>query len=247
MNEYEDIFAVRGSRYDKAMRSQPKAREEEFKQIISRAYLKSGEYVADVPAGGGYLQAFLPADCEYWGHEPCKTFTVHGDIPDKENELLPLPWKNQSVDVVMSLAGLHHFEDKRPFFSETYRVLKSSGRFVISDVSTDSPQARFLDEYVGNNNSTGHKGIYLDDTTLEDLEEENWRIQKKEQVNFYWNFQSEDEMAIFCNALFDIVKADKKKTIAAINEYLSAVTFPDDSIGMQWSLMTIVSQKNQKE
>ncbi len=240
--DYEEIFKLRGSRYDQAMRQHPKARHEEFEQIISRANLNATECIADVPAGGGYLKAYLPDDYQWLGHEPCSSFTSHGNISPIENQLLPLPWDDASIDVALSLAGVHHMDDKRPLFLEINRVVKPDGRFVLSDVAKDSPVAYFLDNYVGNYNSTGHNGIFLDEVTLDELTETNWIIKTNEQVNFYWKFVDLEEMETFCNCLFDITKAKKGQTIKAIEDILS-VTELSRGIGMNWSLNTIVAEK----
>ncbi len=244
MKDYAEIFELRGSRYDKAMRQHPKARDEEFKQIISRACLTSTESVADVPAGGGYLKSYLPDGCMWLGHEPCSSFTSHGNTFSEKNKLLPLPWDNENIDIAMSLAGVHHIEDKRPLFLEINRVIKPGGRFVLSDVATDSAVAYFLDDYVGKYNSTGHQGIFLDEITLKELKESNWIINTSEQVNFHWKFDDLEEMEIFCNDLFDIGRVKKGQTIKAIEDLLSVSELPDGSFGMNWSLRTIVSDKN---
>ena len=243
MEDYESIFKLRGSSYDLAMRQYPNARDEEFEQLISRAGLKPGEIVADVPAGGGYLRDYLPNGCQWLGHEPCTSFTIHKTTLQENSELLPLPWGNASVDVVMSLAGVHHIIDKRPLFIDLYRVTKPGGRFVLSDVATDSPPAYFLDDYVGKYNSTGHQGIFLDDATTRELQEAKWIVQESEQVKFHWKFADLEEMERFCNQLFDIQRVEKGQTIQAIKKWLSVTRLADGSLGMNWSLRTIVSEK----
>lgn len=37
---------------------------------------------------------------------------------------------DESVDIVVSMNGFHAFPDKKKAFLETYRVLKSGGRFI---------------------------------------------------------------------------------------------------------------------
>lgn len=240
---YADIFAIRGSRYDQAMRKHPFVREEEFQQIILRANLNKNEIIADVPAGGGYLKNFLPANLKPKEHEPCSDFNAHSILPDDKNTLLPLPWESGSIDTVFSLAGVHHMDIKKSFFKEVYRVLKPEGSFVLSDVSENSSVANFLDEYIGSTNSTGHDGVYLNEQTLIDIKNSHLKIQTKEQVDFHWNFDDLKHMASFCQELFDIVKGTKQDTIEAINKYLTTTQLENGNIGMKWSLMTIVSKK----
>ena len=71
---YEDIFRERGGAYGHAMRRWPDASREEFLQPLQWAGLTDGEKVVDVPAGGGYLRRYLPASCQWFGHEPCGSF-----------------------------------------------------------------------------------------------------------------------------------------------------------------------------
>ena len=218
MKSYEEIFDSRGSRYDRAMRQFPDARRQEFEQLVMRAELRPEMVIADVPAGGGYLKPYLPQSCTWLGHEPCSSFTHHGKSTTGAGPLLPLPWPDASIDVAVSLAGVHHIKDKRPLFSELHRVVKKNGRFVLSDVATGSSVAHFLDDYVGRYNSTGHEGIFLDDHTLAELDESGWDVKSAEQVHFHWKFSGYKEMGIFCNGLFDVCKASAVDTTKAIME-----------------------------
>lgn len=59
-------------------------------------------------------------------------------------ELEKLPLKNQSVDLVISNCTINHASDKQAVWNEVYRILKSNGRFVVSDIYATSPIA---DEY----------------------------------------------------------------------------------------------------
>ena len=90
----------------------PDARQQEFAQAVDAARLTSGMVVADVPAGGGYLQRYLPSGCHWLGHEPCASFTNHGTLTGDARPLLPLPWSDASaVDpeeaFVAALASCH--------------------------------------------------------------------------------------------------------------------------------------------
>ncbi|MCG8669450.1 MAG: class I SAM-dependent methyltransferase [Pseudomonadales bacterium] len=237
--DYESIFHTRGSAYDNAMHQFPNARDQEFQQVIDRARIRDNCAIIDVPAGGQYLKGHLPESCNYQPHEPCSTFTGS----DIASQLLPLPFSNKSADIAISLAGVHHIEDKEPLFKDIFRVIKPQGQFILSDVTHDSPVAHFLDEYVGKHNSTGHNGIYLDENTASEIQQAGWSIQSKEQVNYHWKFDNKEDMAQFCNTLFDLRNTSIKQTINAIDDYLKIDTLPKDRIGMRWSLMTICALK----
>lgn len=244
MKDYMDLFNARGSVYDRAMQHYPHAREQEFMQVIERARLMPGMVVGDVPAGGGYLQRYLPAGCTWQGHEPCASFISQGGAHSAKTTgtpLLPLPWRDASIDVAVSIAGVHHIEDKRPLFADLRRAVKPGGRLVLSDVAAGSAVAHFLDGYVGDNNSTGHEGVFLSQYTLQELAEAGWSVESCEQVDYHWLFDDRDAMSAFCHGLFDIRHSNLEATLAVIEAGLGTDQLDDGRIGMRWSLMTIVA------
>lgn len=211
---YVQEFANRGSAYDRAMSRWPEARRQEFEQALKPLNLTAGMVLADVPAGGGYLKRFVPEGCQWRGHEPCSSFTRHGEWSSVP--LLPLPWDSHQMDVAVSLAGIHHLMDKVPLFADLYRVVKPGGQLVVSDVAQDSAVARFLDEFVGLHNSTGHQGFFLSQQTLDELQAAQWQLQSVEERHFHWLFDDRVQMAQFCHQLFDLVACDIDHTGAAI-------------------------------
>lgn len=246
--KYEAMFAQRGSDYDRAMQAFPKARDEEFMQLIERAGLNPGDVVADVPAGGHYLCHYLPSGCDYRPHEPCASF-LHGGqaVPGAAVEkgagrLLPLPWAAGSIDAAISLAGIHHLEDKRPLFLELKRVVKSGGCLALSDVAEGSVEASFLDDYVGAHNATGHDGLYLNDNIVDELQQCGWRVLSDERVAVHWRFSSTEAMGRFCHGLFGLNRTVPAQVASAIAERLG-VRHDGPEIGMPWALRTLVAEK----
>jgi SAM-dependent methyltransferase len=242
--DYSALFDLRGQSYDKAMRLLPEARAQEFMQVIRRASLVPGMRVADLPAGGGYLADFLPSHCSWHGHEPSIGFVgdrvahgaeIHG------SDLLPLPWEDDSMDVAISLAGVHHLSDKAALFEEVRRVVRPGGRFVLSDVEANSPQAIFLDGYVNENNSTGHRGLFLDKSTENELEHSGWRCLSSDFVCFHWVFEHRESMGAFCRNLFDLRGDSLSGTIDAIESRLGVDDLHNKQVGMRWGLRTIVA------
>ncbi|WP_198678735.1 class I SAM-dependent methyltransferase [Pseudidiomarina insulisalsae] len=238
---YTEHFETRGTAYERAMTRFPKARDEEFAQLVQAAAIVGAMRVADIPAGGGYLARHLPPDCEWLGHEPCASFTNHGNNAATSVPLLPLPWADNSIDCAVSLAGVHHLDDKRPLFAEIARVLKPGGRLVLSDVQQDSPVAKFLDEFVGAHNSTGHEGIYLNDDTPHLLTAAGFRVEQVAQQQFFWRLATREQLGDFCWQLFDLQSASPAQTVAAIDDYLGFTHFADGTVGMHWQLTTITA------
>jgi len=56
-------------------------------------------------------------------------------------ELESLPLRNDSVNLIISNCTINHASDKPAVWSEVYRILKKSGRFVVSDIYATQPIA----------------------------------------------------------------------------------------------------------
>jgi ubiquinone/menaquinone biosynthesis C-methylase UbiE len=54
-----------------------------------------------------------------------------------------LPFKDASVDLVVSTGALHHLRDGKQAFEEVYRVLKPGGEFILLDLRRDTPRFVF--------------------------------------------------------------------------------------------------------
>ena len=233
---YENLFQARGAPYDAAMSLFPDARREEFLNIIQRADLKPGQSVGDVPAGGGYLARYLPKTVHWLRHEPCTSF----GSGETDRELLPLPWTDGGVDAAISIAGVHHLTNKRPLFAELARTVHAGGRLVLADVHGSSDVSGFLDGWVDRHSSTGHKGIYLGDHTLDELRETGWQIFSAERVPFHWRFADTATMGEFCNRMFDLRTCRPEETSRAIEADLG-IDQLEDEVGMRWELFIIVA------
>jgi SAM-dependent methyltransferase len=243
VSDYEKLFQLRGSAYDSAMQAFPNARQEEFLQVIAAAKLKPGMRVLDVPAGGGYLRGFLPPGCHWVGHEPCSAFTNHGSVAGQDADLLPLPFAANTFDAVISLAGIHHMEDKSAFFSECHRVLKPEGVLALSDVAEGSATARFLDGFVGAHNSTGHSGLYLNAATGYRLARVGFAVDVCSTNQFHWRFASRGDLGTFCRGLFDVIGASPDTVANAVANELGVDLLPGGICAMRWSLLTITARK----
>jgi ubiquinone/menaquinone biosynthesis C-methylase UbiE len=157
---YQEIFDERGRLYHQAMESCPGYRAEEFRAVLQEAGISPGMTVVDVPSGGAYLADYLPG-VTLLGLESSLAFAELAQERTEtvllyENDTFPLA--SECADRVLSIAGLHHVEEKRRVFAEMRRVLSPDGRVVVADAAADSPVRRFLDEFVGAYTDTGHSG-----------------------------------------------------------------------------------------
>ncbi|MFB0514811.1 MAG: arsenite methyltransferase [Candidatus Bathyarchaeia archaeon] len=122
------------------------------------AELKAGETVLDLGSGGG-IDVFLAARkvgengrvigvdfsekmvaVAKRNAEKMKARNVEFRLGDLEN----LPVENESIDVVISNCVINLVPDKKRVFEESYRVLKSGGSMIISDVVTDKKFPHFI-------------------------------------------------------------------------------------------------------
>ena len=241
MPDYTDLFDQRGSSYDRAMQAYPAARDAEFRQLLEPLDLRPGSIVGDVPAGGGYLGPYIPRECEWVRHEPCSDFVTHAGMERKVGgaPLLPFPFRERSIDALVSLAGVHHLDDKRGFYREARRVVREDGDFVLSDVAIDHPVARFLDDFVGAHNSTGHDGVYLDEKVVPELEDAGWTVRSDRLQEYLWVFKDRSGMIDFTRRLFDIDAATDDEVAEAIDDRLGTEALSDGGVGMRWALRTL--------
>lgn len=238
--DYREIFSHRGQAYHQAMTDCPQARRREFELPLEKLSLFSGAVLADFPSGGGYLKQFLSHQVEVI---PLETTTEFGD-ESGEVQLGSwdgLPLAEQSVDRFLSLAALHHTNQRLEFYKEVHRVLKPAGRFVIGDVQVGTPQAEFLNGFVDAHNSMGHHGDFLQSgRETERLQEAGFQVEEEDFQQYEWAFQSQDEMVSFCRGLFGLDKA----TATEIREGLSPLLNAPDSTTIQWSLLFLTAVKS---
>jgi ubiquinone/menaquinone biosynthesis C-methylase UbiE len=224
IDRYEEIFEERGYLYHKGMTLYPQARREEFSNIIKLAQIRQGDIICDIPSGGGYMKNFINTNVKIVSIETSRAFAklckANGNSDVAHTNLNNLPIKTNSVDRVLTLAGLHHVENKLTFYGESYRILKNNGILCIADAWQGGMVSMFLDVFVNEHNSMGHQGAYLDETTKGDLEKCGFGVSYLSSIKYHWRFDSLDDMVTYFQLLFGIDKASYEELLYGITKYL---------------------------
>lgn len=242
---YKDIFNKRAATYHQAMLQWPNARDEEFKALLENVDISSEDKVIDIPSGGGYLSWYIK-QAQLHHIETSEIFAqlCHSKSPYPLTicELHQLPFNDNSIDFVFSLAGLHHTETKLGLFQQINRILKPDGRCILADARKDSKTALFLDGWMAKHNSMGHRGWYFDSATEDELKSAGLIVDKIETKEYHWKFGSISQAAKYCQLMFGIDKASLKNIEDALLEHLGGIQTPSSFL-LNWQLDFISCHK----
>ncbi|MGH1485283.1 MAG: class I SAM-dependent methyltransferase [Cellvibrionaceae bacterium] len=244
---YNSIFDIRAKSYHQAMTTWPETRRNEFDIAVKLANIKDNNIIVDIPSGGGYLSDFIPSENDIYHIETSinfaklsKTQTDHYVILTDEQSI---PIKNNTIDNIISIAGLHHTNNKSAVFTDMYRILKTKGNAVIADVNYNSKTATFLDKFVNSYNSIGHKGDYFNCNTTAQIKNCGFSIAEDFSKEYYWVFNNKKQMANYCQLLFGLDQASEDEVIDGIAEFLG-FTEDNNKVNMRWELRFIKAIKN---
>ena len=230
---YKEIFEQNGASYHHAMKTWPNVRDEEFAAALS--YLKGkGGQILDVPAGGGYLKAYLPDGWIYLGKDFSGGFGTNHNLVVKCSEIdLGVP--ASSFDAVICLAAMHHVENKEAFFKAAKKALKPDGIFLIGDVIKESKEAEFLNGFVDEWNSLGHDGDFIDQKRDIELLKKNGFESDYKRSDYHWNFANKQQAFSYFRHLFTL---DKNPSDDHLGKAIRKLNARESSEGfhIQWSL-----------
>ena len=247
MTTYDESFKKRTKNYIYAQETYPNVMKNEFQITLSICDLKPYDKFVNIPADNGLIRkkylddtiCYIPMEINELFHR------ITGYILCELNRL---PLENKSVDKILTLASLHHFDinDRKKYYNEVKRVLKSNGIFVIGDIVKNSSQEHFLNEFVNNFNSQGHKGIFFSPDDKKLLEKCGFKVEIEYQT-YPWKFNSIYEMCDYCKNLFglDLIKKDED-IINGIKTYLDFYENDDGSCYFMWNLIYFKSTISQK-
>lgn len=245
-DNYTEIFNARGHSYNEATNFSPNARFIERELLIDRLRANATSVVLDAPAGGGYLADGIPLAKRMYCMEPSYVFGK--PLQSSRHHLLNgslerMPVKNNCIDRVGSLAGLHHLPSKQVFFDEAYRVLRPKGIVAVADVQVKTPAALFLNDTVNRLTETGHKGIFFEQNEMtQNLEAAGFSHCEEELLKCPWLFDKKEHMVKFCTLLFGLINASPAAVLSEIENNLN-VSEQGGKIQLDWSLVYAVGQK----
>ena len=238
-DSYSEIFEERGQLYHQAMVEQPRARDQEFENIVASARLAAGQRVCDTPSGGGYLGAYAPSGVRLVSLETSSVFAhlARGNAaPDPLLATLErLPFRDACLDRVVSAAALHHVAEKDAFHREAARVLVPGGALCVADVPAGSAVSEFLDVFVDGHSRMGHAGMYLGEGYERLLEDAGLRVEQAEPIPFVWTFDAPESMARFAQLLFGVDRASLDEVRDGIERHVGWERVPG-GCEMQWEL-----------
>lgn len=241
-DSYAEIFSERADMYHRAMVQFPLARAAEFEAMVAPLPEAQVASICDLPAGGGYLAAYLPRAWRYTAVEPTDTFASLCRLEDGQellrSTLSSVPRPDCSFDAIISLAGLHHENDKLSIVKEMARLLHPGGKAVIADVALGSREDRFLNGFVDEHSRLGHRGDFLGPDFAGVVERGGLRVESDELISTPWRFTSRDEAAGFATDLFGVTAP-----LEAVAQALDATIgfeLGDGEVALSWTLRRLV-------
>ena len=240
---YAEIFEQRAKEYHAAMRNSPRARDAEFLAAVEPFREVPAGLLCDMPSGGGYLADYLWPGMEYLAVDPATDFFIEWPrtLPRVLSEITAVPRADQSVDYVVSLAGLHHEPSLPRVFEEMRRLVRPGGRVVIADVAVDTPPARFLNGFVDENCPLGHEGKFLDEHSAPALEAAGFTILEDQLVEVPWAFDDLNEAGEFCRFLFGMVALPAEAVSDALERDIGFDT-ANGGPRLKWALRRLVAE-----
>ena len=248
-DNYRETFDQRGDHYNAAARINPGARDIERTILIKLLDVESDHVICDAPAGGGYLADGLKNKIRKRSNlvcvEPSAKFAqpISSEYTFYNNAISCIPVDDASFDRIGSLAGLHHVDNKLPFFREASRVLKTGGQIAVGDVLADTMIAKFLNGPVDRYTHSGHNGVFIERGDFE-----RWfntcglETVTEEYREFCWTFESEEQMVDYCQSLFGMVKATREQVKHELYRHFEIDRLGDRVI-LPWALMYGVGRK----
>lgn len=239
--DYHSYFNKRVDSFLYAINKYENCLNEELKTAINNLNIKDNDILVNLGGGGINLDKFIDNKIKitYIPLEFNKEFSEKINIPYCNYYNIPL--KDNSVDKIIIMALLHHFNDKErnKLYKECYRILKKDGIFIICDVIKNSNQDIWLNTIVNKYNPLGHKGIFFNEKDDILIKNNNFNVDIKIE-KYNWIFNNKDEMIDFMKNLF-YLNIELDKLYELVKEILN---YDDINNKFDWKLIYFISTKN---
>jgi SAM-dependent methyltransferase len=241
--DYNKTFQSRGTRYLQAINRCPHAIAEEFQTAVRTLDLQRGHSLLNIPAAAVLIEGMLPPEVHYYQIETSEEFAKVAAVP--HGPWTPLPFPADSLDRVLCLASLHHssHEERAAFYGECLRVLKPGGKLVVGDVRRESNLAPWLNVFVNQFNSSGHRGIFFSQDDVDAFRNAGFEAVGVVTERYTWNFNDSAEMVDFCQNLFGLDLASQESVLSGLTEYLHPVETESGDIKIPWELIYFTATK----
>ena len=232
--------------YHEAMTFCPDARKLELSYPLELATPSGREVVVDFPSAGGYPGPYLhqiAPNAVYHAVEHAPEYKSAG-LPVIEGTWDSLPFADRSVDIVLTLAALHHvYPGREMFYRECHRILQPGGRLIIADVADGTAADRFLSEFVNEFSPEGHVArFFKEEIDVPEIEQEGFMVSHYEVCSFHWFYPDKQTAIKFCKGLFRLGLASDDQIWQALNTYLGIEVEPGE-VRMGWQLAMIRADK----
>lgn len=238
--DYIKSFTNRVHSYLNAVELYNNVIDEEIITAINSLKLKKDDILLNIFAGGIPIDKYIndELNIKYLAFDMHTDFIVNSI---QKFSFDKIPMQSNSVNKIICLATLHHLniDERNILYRELYRILIPGGRLIIADVICDSPQAKWLNEFVDKYNSNGHKGLFFTNNDSELIEKNGFNVDVS--INKYnWNFKDKKSLLHFCKLLFGLdLCNDDNLLLNSIKKYLHY-----DNGKIPWQLIYFNCVKN---
>lgn len=218
---YKDRLISHIDKYLAVVLAAPEVRVNEFKELMLFAQLVNPRVVMEVPAEIGMLEQV----CE--GMQIDRADWLKINLQDYGNKIITTDFSLNGIrssyyEAVLGIVPFHHatFKEKSEYVAGAMRVLREGGTFSFGEVKHGSKEHYFLDEFVHQHTSTGHRGMYINSEFKEVLIHQGFQNVACELRPCPWMFDSINAMLIFISDLFNLRDIAEDDVFKGLENYL---------------------------
>jgi SAM-dependent methyltransferase len=212
----------------------------EFQTAVSMCSLQADDVLLNIPSACIPLERyFQTVPNQYFRFETNESFAKLVGDPICSWTNIPLP--DSSCSKIICIATLHHstHEERKEIYRECWRLLRPGGSLIVGDCEKGSPQDAWLNQFVNQYNSNGHKGLFWSQEDCQLFVDQGYEVQTTKH-EYPWTFSTHADMIDFCKHLFGLDKATDDDIRQGLQTYLHA----SDTV-IPWGLMYFTATKPQ--